>query len=72
MTDTISESDIDICECGDYRRQHDERGCKFRNAGRQANCACSAYRHSRDATYADIQRWRDMGYTITERRGNGA
>ena len=34
----------DVCHCGDYRHQHDERGCKVCRSGQAPWDRCNGFR----------------------------
>ena len=42
-------SDFDVCACGDYRHQHDARGCLICRAGRAPWDNCSGFRLFKEA-----------------------
>jgi len=50
--------DLDICECGDYLRDHDSRGCVLcRSAGNGTGGvipACTGFRFSSHVSPADL------------------
>ena len=43
MSATSELTKYDVCDCGDYRLQHDARGCRVCRAGRQPWDKCDGF-----------------------------
>lgn len=51
--------DLDVCDCGDYRRDHDELGCILCRAFGNGTCGyeplCKSFRFSRVSSDSEIK-----------------
>ena len=48
----------DICECGEYRTMHNEKGCRFcMHLSESQGGGCTAFRFSRTATLEEQAHW---------------
>lgn len=50
----------DVCECGDYRSDHDGNGCRVCHGNSAPWTGCHEFRFSRRATVAERKHWQDF------------